>query len=260
MEFKNILYEVTDGIAVLTVNRPKVLNALNLETLGEMECIIYDLKRKGGAKALIITGAGDKSFVAGADIGEFLRLDVVGAREFADLGHRILLSLEEMIIPVIAAVNGYALGGGTELALACDVLIASEKAKFGLPEVKLGVMPGFGGTQRLPRVVGMNIAREMIFTGEMIDAKRAYEIGLANHVVSPENLMLKARDMAVIITSRGPFAVAQAKRSVNHGSDLSKYDAIELEKQCFTTLFGSEDEKEGTKAFLEKRNPVFKGR
>ena len=161
---------------------------------------------------------------------------------------------------MIAAVNGFALGGGTELALACDVIIASEKARFGLPEVKLGVMPGFGGTQRLPRVVGMNIARELIFTGDMIDAQRAHEIGLANHVVPPGQLLERAYTMARTIISRGPFAVAQAKRAVNHGSDLSKYDAIELEKQCFTTLFGSEDEKEGTSAFLEKRTPNFKGR
>jgi len=260
MEFKNITVNISEGIETLAINRPKVLNALNHETLLELECAIFQIKDNREVKALIITGTGEKAFVAGADISQFLEVGVVEGREFAGLGHKIMLALEELPIPVIAAVNGFALGGGTELALACDMIVASEKAIFGLPEVRLGIIPGFGGTQRLPRVVGMNIAREMVFSGDMIDAARAHQIGLANHVVAPDKLMEKARELAKTIMSRGPFAIAQAKRSINHGADLSKYDAFELERQCFAALMGSEDSKEGAKAFLEKRTANFKGK
>jgi enoyl-CoA hydratase len=259
MEYKNILVEVKDGIGFLTINRPKVLNALNPETLKEIECAIYGFAADRAVGAVIITGAGEKSFIAGADISEFPKMGVVQAREFCDLGHRVAFMLGELPKPVIAAVNGFALGGGTEMALACDFIVASENAKFGLPEVKLGIMPGFGGTQRLPRVVGMNIARELVFSGEMIDAARAREIGLANYVAPAAELMNKAVSLAKTIMARGPFAVAQAKRSVNRGADLALYDALELEKQCFTTLFVSSDAKEGATAFLEKRAPNFRG-
>ena len=257
---ENVLFHVAeDGIAVLTVNRPKQLNALDLRTLEEMEGVLATLATGSPARALILTGGGDKAFVAGADIAAMSRLGPVEARLFAELGHRVLDRLEALPVVTIAAVNGYALGGGCEIALACDLVYASEKARFGQPEVALGIIPGFGGTQRLARRVGIGRALEMILTGDPVDARQAKEIGLALEVVAPDQLLERARVQARKIASRGPLAVAQAKRAVQAGQDADLGVANELERQAFAALFGTEDAREGMKAFLEKRAANFKG-
>jgi len=257
---ENVLFHAgEDGVAVLTVNRPKQLNALDVRTLEEIEGVLATLASGSTARALVLTGAGDKAFVAGADIAAMSRLGPVEARLFAELGHRVLERLEALPIPTIAAVNGYALGGGCELALACDLVYASERARFGQPEVALGLIPGFGGTQRLARRVGIGRALEMILTGDPIDGKKAKEIGLALEVVPPEELLELARSQGRKIASRGPLAVAQAKRSVHAGADADLRVANELERQAFAALFGTQDAREGMKAFLEKRAAVFKG-
>jgi enoyl-CoA hydratase len=257
---ENVIFEVpADGIAVLTVNRPKQLNALDVKTLDEMEGVLAALGGGSTARALVVTGAGDKAFVAGADIAAMSRLGPVEARLFAELGHRVMERLERLPIPTVAAVNGYALGGGCELALACDLVYASEKARFGQPEVSLGIIPGFGGTQRLTRRVGPSRALEMVMTGDTYDAARAKEFGLALDVVPPERLLDHAREQARKIAAKGPLAVSQAKRVVHAGQDADLRTANELERQAFAALFGSEDAKEGMRAFLEKRPPVFKG-
>lgn len=208
---------------------------------------------------LIVTGQG-KSFVSGADIQEMSSMTAAEAREFAALGHRAFAMLEWVPFPTIAAVNGYALGGGCELALACDLVLASEKAKFGQPEVNLGIIPGFGGTQRLVRAVGKQRAKQMIFTGEHISGARAVEIGLALEVLPPDKLLERAREIAKKIASKGPLAISQAKRVINWGADADLRAGNELEQQAFSMLFGTEDQKEGMKAFLEKRPARFLGR
>lgn len=261
MDFQNIRLEVDGDVAVLTIAREKQLNALNAATLREMEAALSPLSAPGGAaRALIVTGAGEKAFVAGADIGEMASMTPAQAREFSALGHRVLGMLEGLPLPTLAAVNGYALGGGCELALACDLIYASEKAKFGQPEVNLGVIPGFGGTQRLTRLLGRARAKELCFTGDVIDAARAKEIGLALDVLPPAKLMEHCRDVARRIGAKGPLAVAQAKRVIEWGADADLRAANELERQAFALLFGSEDQKEGMKAFLEKRPPRFSGK
>lgn len=260
MDFQNIRLEVDGDIAVLTIAREKQLNALNAATLREMEAALSPLSGPGvAARALIVTGAGEKAFVAGADIGEMASMTPAQAREFSALGHRVLGMLEALPLPTLAAVNGYALGGGCELALACDLIYASEKAKFGQPEVNLGVIPGFGGTQRLTRLLGRARAKELCFTGDAIDGARAKEIGLALDVLPPAKLMEHCRDVARRIGAKGPLAVAQAKRVIEWGADADLRAANELERQAFALLFGSEDQKEGMKAFLEKRPPRFSG-
>jgi enoyl-CoA hydratase len=257
MALENVLFDLAeDGVAVLTVNRPKQLNALDARTLEEIEGVLATL---GAARALVVTGGGDKAFVAGADIAAMSRIGPVEARRFAELGHRVLDRLEALPIPTIAAVNGYALGGGCELAMACDLVYASEKARFGQPEVALGIIPGFGGTQRLARRVGVGRALELILTGDPIDARKAKEIGLALEVLPPEQLLDHARAQARKIAAKGPVAIAQAKRAVHAGADAALGAACELERQAFAALFGTEDAKEGMRAFLEKRPPHFKG-
>ncbi len=260
MAYENIRLEFEDALAILTIDRPKALNAFNTKALHEVEQALRFLAHNSQLRALIVTGGGDKAFVAGADIAEMLNFTPNEAREFAGIGHRVFHIMESLSIPTIAAVNGFALGGGCELALCCDLIYASEKAKFGLPEVGLGVIPGFGGTQRLTRLVGRVRAKELIFTGRIIDAAKAKEIGLVLDVYPPAELLTRAREVASEMMKKGPLAIAQAKRVIEFGADGDLRSANELERQGFSMLFGSEDQREGMKAFLEKRTPAFKGR
>jgi enoyl-CoA hydratase len=251
--------EIDGAVAVLTIDRPKALNAINQQVLKELDEAISKVAHEPAVRALIVTGAGEKAFVAGADIGEMQNYTPAQALMFAMQGHRVLASLEALPIPTLAAVNGYALGGGCELALSCDLIYASDKAKLGLPEVTLAVIPGFGGTQRLTRLVGKARAKELIFTGEMIDAAKAKEIGLVLDVLPAGELVAHCKKVAATIAKRGPVAVSQAKRVIEHGADLPLKDANELERQAFALLFGTSDQREGMKAFLEKRAAEFKG-
>lgn len=257
--YQNIKLDVQGAIAEITIDRPKALNALNSSTLTELEHALSAIAVDRGLRALILTGGGEKAFVAGADISEMAELQPEGARKFAALGHRVFLALEALPQPTLAAVNGFALGGGCELALACDLVYASEKARLGQPEVNLGVIPGFGGTQRLTRWVGRSRAKEMIFTGEMIDAAKAKEIGLVLEVLPPDRLLPHCREVAQRIASKAPLAIAQAKRAIEHGADADLQSALELERQAFAMLFGTADQKEGMRAFAEKRKAAFKG-
>lgn len=248
-----------DGpVAVITIDRPKALNALNLQVFAELDAAITEVAGRAEARALIVTGGGEKAFVAGADIAEMRDYGTSQALAFSGRGQQVFARLEALAIPTIAAVNGFALGGGLELALACDLLYASEKAKLGVPEVSLAVIPGFGATQRLTRALGRQRARELIFTGDPIDAHKAKEIGLVLEVLAPEALLPRCHEVAKKIASRGPIAIAQAKRVIEGGADLPLRDANELERQAFAVLFGTEDQKEGMKAFLEKRPAAFK--
>ncbi|MBN8468181.1 enoyl-CoA hydratase/isomerase family protein [Corallococcus exiguus] len=258
MDYQNIKFEKDGALAILTVDRPKALNALNSATFHEMEHALNSLKED--TRALIVTGGGDKAFVAGADIAEMSTISAAQAREFSALGHRVFEHLENLPIPTIAAVNGFALGGGLELALGCDLIYASEKAKLGVPEVTLGVIPGFGGTQRLTRLLGRARAKEMLFTADRLDAAKAKEIGLVLDVLPADKLMEHVKAVAAKILKNGPLAVAQAKRVVEYGADQDLRAANELERQGFAVLFGSEDQREGMAAFLAKRPANFQGK
>jgi enoyl-CoA hydratase len=258
MAYENILVAREGQIATLTVNRPKSLNALNGKTLREMTQAVRELAEQ--CRALILTGAGDKAFVAGADIAEMAPMTPWTAREFSELGHVLTALLEDIPCATIAAVNGYALGGGLELAVACDMIFASENAKLGLPEVTLGVTPGFGGTQRLVRLVGKLRAKEIIFTGEMVDAQTALRIGLLNAVVPQAELMAHCRKVAGKIAERGPLAISRAKRLVERGYDMPLRAANRQEAETFALLFDTQDRAEGMKAFLEKRPARFVGK
>ncbi len=260
MEYKNILLSFDEQIGMLTINRPKALNALNTETLKELQMAIQEVKDHSEARVLILTGAGDKAFVAGADIGEMKDMNSIEALNFSKLGHLTLNMLENLSIPVIAAVNGYALGGGTEIALACDLIYASENAKFGLPEVTLGVFPGFGGTQRLSRLIGKAKAKELILTGKMITAEEAFKIGIVNQVFPQTSLIEETKRIASQIAKNGPIGIRLAKALVNEGFNMNLQDACSLESFGFSFTFSTEDQKEGMTAFIEKRKPVFKGR
>ncbi len=255
MAYKNIIVEVADKIATLKVNRPEVLNAVNTETILEIESAMKEFNDNKDVRVIIITGEG-KSFVSGSDISRLAQMDSLAAREYSQIGQRVLSFIENMEKPVIAAVNGYALGSGCEIAMACDIRIASEKAKFGQPEVKLGLIPGHAGTQRLARLVGIGKAKELIFTGDLIDAQEAYNIGLVNKVVPAENLLEEARNMAKkMIENAGPNAVKIAKTVLNRGIDANLQTANSYETEAFSILFSTEEAKEGMKAFLEKRKP-----
>ena len=251
--------EKKDGIRILTVDREKALNALNKEVLDDLSEAIAEIEADKEARALIITGAG-RSFVAGADIGEQSVLDISGGREWGRNGSEIMRRIELLEIPTIAAVNGFALGGGCELALSCDIIIASSKAKFGQPEVGLGITPGFSGTQRLARRVGIAKAKELIFTGSMIRADEAEKIGLANKVTEPEALMEEAMAMAEKIASNAPIAVKYSKAAIDRGIDTDIDSGVRIENELFAMCFATEDQKEGMKAFLEKREAKFKNR
>ena len=247
-----ILYEVKDAVATITINRPKALNALNSQVLDELDATL-DAIDLNTVRAVILTGAGDKSFVAGADIGEMSTLTKAEGEAFGKKGNDVFRKLETLPIPVIAAVNGFALGGGCEISMACDIRIASENAIFGQPETGLGIIPGFGGTQRLARLVGMGRAKEMIFTCDNVDAAEAYRIGLVNKVVAKEELMPTAKAMAAKIISKGSYAIAVAKAAINNGYDMDIKNAVEMEANLFGVVNDTNDKKEGMGAFLEKR-------
>lgn len=261
-DYQTIKLEQKDnGIWILTISRPENLNALNGQVLNEMADALRQISELDfeTAKALVITGAGEKAFVAGADIKEMLDMSTDQAVVFAQKGQAVFHELNLLKIPVIAAVNGFALGGGLELALGCDFMVASENAKFGLPEVSLGLIPGFGGTVRLARAVGIRKARELTFTGEMIKADEAFKLGIVSLVVPQSELMSAVHKKLEMILSKSPLAVSKAKLSINQAFDLETEKALENEAEIFASLFGSFDTTEGTKAFTEKRKPVFKG-
>ncbi|MBC7347316.1 MAG: enoyl-CoA hydratase/isomerase family protein [Clostridia bacterium] len=256
---EKVTLEVAEGIALVTINNPPV-NALSAQVLQELEEILDELTGRTDVAVTIITGAGERAFVAGADINQFLGLNGVSGIDFARRGQGVFNKVEELPMPTIAAVNGVALGGGCELALACDLRVAAENATFGQPEVNLGLMPGYGGSQRLPRVIGVGLAKEMIYTGEAISAQEAYRIGLANRVVPRGQAVEEAKNLARKIASRGPLGVRLAKKAIDWGRETALRQGLALEAQHFGYLCGTEDAKEGAKAFLEKRAPVFRGR
>jgi enoyl-CoA hydratase len=260
MSYENIIYELVDDIGTITFNRPKALNALNDALLNEFSTALDAVASDENIRVLILTGSGEKSFVAGADIKEIAQCTPLTGRCLSKKGQEIFFKLESLSIPVIAAVNGFALGGGCEISLACDFIYASEKAKFGLPEITLGLIPGYGGTQRLARLIGKNRAKEMIFTGKMIDASEALDIGLVNKVCPPDTLMDDVMTIAKNIASKGRFSLEAAKRVVNSGFEVDLVNGCKIECDAFGLCMANEDAKEGTSAFLEKRKAKFEGK
>ena len=263
MTYKNIIYEKdkATGIAKITINRPDVRNALNQDTKYELIEVIRDLKADYDLKVLVITGAGKKAFVAGADINEFKGVTPVIMQRRADTtGQHFYNEIENLRMPVIAMINGFCFGGGNELALACDIRIASETAMFGQQEVNIGLIPGAGGTQRLPRLVGWGIAKELIFTGRTIDAFEAEKIGLVDRLVPPEALEETVAELCKTIASKSPLMISLAKRAINRGLHDGFSAGLHYEKECISLCFSTEDQKEGLHAFLDKRKPAFKGK
>lgn len=258
MEFKNIIFEKNGKIAIISINRPKALNALNSETLKELDCVVDMVAEDNDIYAVILTGAGEKAFVAGADITEMKDMTVAEGRKFGILGNKVFRKIDLLDKPVIAAVNGFALGGGCELSMACDIRIASTKAKFGQPEVGLGITPGFGGTQRLARIAGIAVAKELIFTGNVIKAEEAFRVGLVNKVVEPDNLMEEAISLANTIAAQAPIAVKYCKAAINRGMQCDIETALMYESELFGECFATEDQKEGMTAFVERREKSFK--
>lgn len=262
MSYENILFEVREnGVAVLTVNRPKVLNALNQATLDEIDRALDEVASNSSIKVLVVTGAGDKSFVAGADINEFqLMENAYQAEEMARKGQRLTQKIEALPKPVIMAINGYALGGGCELAMAGDIRIASRNARFGQPEINLGIIPGYGGTQRLPRLVGKGMAKYLCMTGDHITAEEAWRIGLVEKVVEPEVLMDEALKLAEKLAAKPPIALHLIKKAIQEGTETDLDNGLKLEAAYFGLSMNTEDRVEGTRAFLEKRQPRFTGK
>ncbi len=260
MNYHNLLMTIEDGVATITVNRPQAMNALNLATLQELADAVQTVSAVADVRAVIITGAGSKAFIAGADIGMLVELDPCAARELATLAHGIYANIEQGGKPFIAAVNGYALGGGCELAMSCDLRIAADTAKFGQPEITIGTLPGFGGTQRLPRLVGKGRGLEMIMTGEMIDAREAWRIGLVNQVVPPEELLPAARTLALKLAAKSRAAMKSCKQAVHNGLGMEQNLACRYEADLFALSFATSDQKEGMRAFLEKRPARFTDR
>ncbi len=257
--FQTVMLARDEAIATLSLNRPDKLNALNAQMIEELTKIMDALDSDPTVRVVILTGTGDKAFAAGADIPAMSEMSTAQANAFSGAGHALAARIEAAHFPVIGAINGFALGGGCEVALACDFLYASDKAKFGQPEVNLGVIPGFGGTQRLARRVGIARARELCLTGDVIDAETALRLGIVNAVVPHAELMSKVREVASKIASKGPLAIAQCKRVLLRGADVTLTTACELEAQAFASLFGTHDQREGMHAFLEKRKPAFTG-
>ena len=259
MAYENLLLERDGATAIVFINRPKALNALNPSTLLELQQCCGELRADPSVRCLIVSGAGDRAFVAGADIAAMSALSAIQAKEFARLGQAVMRGLEELPVPVIAAVNGFALGGGLELALACDLIVAAATAKFGQPEINLGILPGFGGTQRLPRRVGVGAARALIYGGEMIGTEEALRLGLVDRVVPPGELMTEAKNLAASLAAKAPLALRQAKAAINLGVDVDLEDGCRYEAEAFAVTFGTQDRAEGMQAFLEKRAAKFKG-
>ncbi len=260
MTYENILLEKKNAIAYVTVNRPKVLNALNMATMEELRAAFHDIKNDAEIRVAILTGAGEKAFVAGADIGELAKQDAVSAKQYAHRGQNVLNLIENLGKPVIACVNGFALGGGCELALACTMRLASDNAKLGQPEVKLGIIPGYGGSQRLPRLVGKGLAMQMVLAGEVISAQEAHRIGLVNEVTAAAELIPRAEAIAAKIIANAPLAVQYAMEAVNKGMEMPLAEGLFLEAALFGVCCATEDKKEGTAAFLEKRPARFSGK
>jgi enoyl-CoA hydratase len=260
MNFENILLEKKNAIAYVTLNRPKVLNALNMATMEELRAAFHDIKNDSAIRVVIFTGAGEKAFIAGADIAELAKHDAVSGKEYTHRGQSVLNLIENLGKPVIACINGFALGGGCEIALACTMRLASENAKLGQPEVKLGIIPGYGGTQRLPRLVGKGIAMQMVLAGEMITAQEAHRIGLVNEVTGAAELIPRAEAIAAKIIANAPLAVQYAMEAVNKGMEMTLSEGLYLEAVLFGVACATEDKKEGTTAFLEKRAAQFKGK
>lgn len=260
MDYNNILVEIDNKIALLTINREKKLNALNTETLDELFTCFSSIKTDDNVNVVVITGSGEKAFVAGADINELHEQSLLTGKIFAEKGQQVFNLIENLGKPVIAAVNGFALGGGCELALSCHIRLASTNAKFGQPEVNLGIIPGYGGTQRLTRIVGTGISLELILTGDLITADEAQRIGLVNKVIVPADLLIEAKKLAEKISSKGQIAVRAALASVLVNKEIPEREGLNFEANLFGNCCGSDDFKEGTKAFLEKRNPEFKNK
>src|SRR5437879_6353130 len=260
MTFESLVFEKKNNIAYVTINRPKVLNALNMATMGELRNAFTDLKQDREVRVVILTGAGEKSFVAGADIGELQKNNPVEAKEYTHRGQAVLDLIENLGKPVIACINGFALGGGCEIAMACTMRLASENAKHGQPEVKLGIIPGYGGTQRLPRLVGKGIAMQLVLTGETISAQEAHRVGLVNEVTGPGDCIPRGEAISQKIIANGPRAVQYAMEAVNKGMEMSLAEGLFLEATLFGVCCATEDKTEGTKAFLEKRAAAFKGK
>jgi enoyl-CoA hydratase len=258
--FENLLFEKKGAIAYLTVNRPKVLNALNMATMEELRKVFHSIKQDDEVRVVIMTGAGEKAFIAGADIGELAKNDAVQGKEYTHRGQSVLNLIENLGKPVIACINGFALGGGCEIAMACTMRLASENAKLGQPEAKLGIIPGYGGTQRLPRLVGKGIAMQLVLSGEMITAQEAHRIGLVNEVVAAAELIPRAEAIAQKIIANAPLAVQYAMEAVNKGMEMTLAEGLYLEATLFGLCCATEDKKEGTSAFLEKRPAQFKGK
>ena len=256
--YKTLLVEIDNGICIITINRPDKLNALNKEVFDDLNAAIDDVYKNPEIRSVVITGAGNKAFVAGADISEFLELDLSEATELSARGHKVFDKIENSPKPIVAAVNGFALGGGCELALACHFIYASENAKFGQPEVNLGLIPGYGGTQRLTQLVGRNLAMELLMSGNMISAKEAMDNGVVNKVFSAEELLPKTKEILSLIQSKAPIAVSKVIECVNNFDHTQQGYDLEIKK--FGECFATEDAKEGASAFLEKRKPNFKGK
>ena len=259
MSPENILIERDGAVAIITINRPKVLNALNTQTLDELRRAILELKHDEAVRAVILTGAGEKSFVAGADINELATQTPTGGREHAIRGQHVLDLIEQMGKPVIAAINGYALGGGCELAMACTIRIATDTAKLGQPEINLGIIPGYAGTQRLARIVGKGRALELLLTGDQIGAPEALRLGLVNRVVPAAELMTEAKKLAAALAAKAPVAIRYILEAVNKGIEMPFAQAQIFEATLFGLVASTDDMREGTAAFLEKRKPAFKG-
>jgi enoyl-CoA hydratase len=260
MSYQTLLLDVKDNIAVVTLNRPDKLNALNAQTINDLDLVFDELKENEDVYVIVLTGSGEKAFVAGADIKELNKLDTISAKEFAEKGQAVFSKIEKFDKPVIAAVNGFALGGGCELALACHIRLASDNAKFGQPEVNLGIIPGYGGTQRLARLINSGRAMEYILTADMISADEAYRIGLVNKIYPQSELLDKATEMAKKITGKGQQAIRLAMKAVKAVDEMSLKEGQNLEASLFALCCGTEDFKEGTSAFLEKRKPEFKNK
>lgn len=256
MELTDVIFEKAP-ISTLRINRPPALNALNRSVLEQIAQVLREVRHDPSIRVLIVTGAGDRAFVAGADIAAMAKMSATEGLEFSRLGHRVMQTFEDLPIPVIAAVNGFALGGGLELAMACDLIIASEKARFGQPEINLALIPGFGGTQRLPHRIGQAKARELIMTGDMIDAKTALALGLVVQVVAPEQLMDAARKLAEKLAGKSAFALRQAKAALRASFTMEEDAGLRFEQESFGLVFASADRVEGTTAFVEKRPPVW---